>query len=45
MSESIPADRSYDLYSQSMKKDPYPVFDRMRQMIRSSLNQVLTVRP
>jgi cytochrome P450 len=31
MSESMPADRTYDLYSQSMKNDPYPVFDRMRQ--------------
>jgi cytochrome P450 len=31
MSESDPADRKYDLYSQSMKNDPYPVFDRMRQ--------------
>jgi cytochrome P450 len=31
MSETIPAERKYDLYSQSMKNDPYPVFDRMRQ--------------
>ncbi len=31
MSESIPNDRRYDLYSQSMKNDPYPVFERMRQ--------------
>ncbi len=31
MSESIPADHTYDMYSQSMKNDPYPVFDRMRQ--------------
>jgi cytochrome P450 len=31
MSKSIPPDRPYDLYSQSMKNDPYPVFDRMRQ--------------
>ena len=31
MSEFIPPDRTYDLYSQSMKNDPYPVFDRMRQ--------------
>ena len=31
MSESIPPDCTYDLYSQSMKNDPYPVFDRMRQ--------------
>ncbi|MCG8351577.1 MAG: cytochrome P450 [Chloroflexales bacterium] len=31
MPDSIPADRKYDLYSQSMKNDPYPVFDRMRQ--------------
>ena len=29
MSESIPANRTYDVYSQSMKNDPYPVFDRM----------------
>jgi len=31
MSESRPTDRTYDLYSQSMKQDPYPIFDRMRQ--------------
>lgn len=31
MSESTPADRRYDLYSQSAKNDPYPVFERMRQ--------------
>ena len=30
MSDPVPADRKYDLYSQSMKNDPYPVFDRMR---------------
>jgi hypothetical protein len=28
MSESNPPDCTYDLYSQSMKNDPYPVFDR-----------------
>jgi cytochrome P450 len=28
---SIPADRKYDLYSQDLKNDPYPVFARMRQ--------------
>ena len=31
MSDSIRPDRTYDLYSQSMKDNPYPVFDRMRQ--------------
>jgi len=31
MSESSPNDRRYDLYSQSTKNDPYPVFDRIRQ--------------
>ena len=31
MSDSIPDDRIYDLYSQSMKNDPYPTFDHMRQ--------------
>jgi cytochrome P450 len=31
MTESIPAHCRYDLYSQSMKNDPYPVFERMRQ--------------
>ena len=29
--ESIPADRKYDLYSQTMKNDPYGLFTRMRQ--------------
>ena len=31
MSKSSSTNRTYDLYSQSMKQDPYPVFDRMRQ--------------
>lgn len=31
MSDSIPANRTYDLYSQSTKNNPYPIFDRMRQ--------------
>ena len=30
MDTSIPADRKYDLYSQALKNDPYPVFARMR---------------
>jgi cytochrome P450 len=31
MSESIPNERRYDLYSQSVKNNPYPVFASMRQ--------------
>src|SRR5215216_7596613 len=31
MSDSTPAARTYDLYSQAMKNDPYPIFDCMRQ--------------
>lgn len=31
MSESNLPDYKYDLYSQSMKNNPYPVFERMRQ--------------
>jgi cytochrome P450 len=31
MSESIPPNRKYELYSQAVKNDPYPVFERMRQ--------------
>jgi cytochrome P450 len=30
MTTSLPANRKYDLYSQELKNDPYPVFDRMR---------------
>src|SRR5215216_2050909 len=31
MSDSTPAARTYDLYSQAMKNDPYLIFDCMRQ--------------
>ena len=31
MTTSLPADRKYDLYSQALKNEPYPVFARMRQ--------------
>jgi cytochrome P450 len=31
MTTSLPAERKYDLYSQALKDDPYPVFERMRQ--------------
>jgi cytochrome P450 len=31
MSESIPAERKFDLYAQATKNDPYPVFAAMRQ--------------
>lgn len=30
MATALPADRKYDLYSQALKNDPYPVFARMR---------------
>jgi cytochrome P450 len=31
MSESIPAERKYDLYSHSTKANPYPMFAKMRE--------------
>lgn len=31
MSESLPTERKYELYSQATKNDPYRVFDQMRQ--------------
>src|SRR3954467_9302575 len=31
MPKSAPAESKYDLFSQSAKNDPYPVFERMRR--------------
>jgi cytochrome P450 len=52
MSESIPADRTYDLYSQSMKHDPYPVKDgaehrRLRNLVGTAFTpgRVKALRP